>query len=186
MAELLFAEQKCEQAYIEQKSYTQAVSHQHKQELQRSEQTAFEKLSNTITAKENEVLKLENTLKSNQLDDERLRSKLMLIIVLFFAFIISIVTFLLRKNQRLRKKYNVLATTDELTEIFNRRKIMSILSAQSSAFKKHNTPLYVTVFDLDLFKQINDTYGYNIVDDILKTVAKSVPSSIGEDNSIGC
>ncbi|NVK23949.1 MAG: GGDEF domain-containing protein [Gammaproteobacteria bacterium] len=185
MAKLLFAEDKYQQAFEELQVYVEALKKQHKDDLETSEQQAFEKLSNTITAKENEVLKLENELQSKELNDEKLRSRFMLVMVILFAVITFFVTLLLRKNQKLRKDLKLLATTDELTQLYNRRKIMSELSKRFIDFKTTDSPLYVAIFDLDLFKNINDSHGHNMGDEVLKAVAECAKANIGEDNYIG-
>lgn len=61
-----------------------------------------------------------------------------------------------------------LANTDGLTGLFNERYFTSILHAKSSQ------PFPYTLFylDLDHFKEVNDTYGHNFGDELLKKVAK--------------
>ncbi len=71
-----------------------------------------------------------------------------------------------------------LATSDPLTGIGNRRLLEEVFQAhQAIAEKEHITP-FLLLFDIDDFKEINDTYGHNIGDGVLKELTMSVSNSI--------
>ncbi len=70
------------------------------------------------------------------------------------------------------------ATTDLLTDIPNRRYFDLKLQEAIMSAKLNNRSLSIFVIDLDDFKLINDTYGIEIADEILKTVAKRLRSVI--------
>jgi diguanylate cyclase (GGDEF)-like protein len=61
-----------------------------------------------------------------------------------------------------------LRNTDPLTYLTNRRAIITELQHQVIFAERYNTPLTVSMLDLDNFKQINDTYGHATGDDVLK------------------
>ncbi len=83
------------------------------------------------------------------------------------------------------KELEILATTDMLTEIYNRRKMYEILEHEYTRAKRYQTDLSVVMFDIDYFKKINDTYGHDIGDYVLKTVAKNVKKVIREIDYFG-
>lgn len=71
-----------------------------------------------------------------------------------------------------------LATTDPLTGIANRRLLEEVFQAhQLLAEKEHITP-FLLLFDIDDFKQINDMYGHNVGDNVLKVLTTLVSNSI--------
>ena len=51
--------------------------------------------------------------------------------------------------------------------------------------KRHETPLCVALFDIDNFKSINDTYGHNVGDEVLRHLAKIVKSVIRVNDTFG-
>mgnify|MGYP005989306889 CR=1 FL=1 len=185
LAELYFAQKQYTKAFEQQKVYIQALNELHDIELKLADKSAFEKLNNTITAKENEVLRLENTLNETELDKQKKQSKYLLVIVIFLLFITTVVSILLKKNRKLRKKLNILATTDDLTQLYNRRKIMSLLSSQFAKYKTNDKALYVAIFDLDNFKKINDVYGHVMGDQVLQLVAQCAKKELGTQQKIG-
>jgi len=185
LARLYFAMQDYDAAFQQQSLYSKALKEFHKSELEQVDKQAFERLSNTIMAKENQVLKLANQLKETELDREKRQSRLLLTIAIFSVVITVFVTLLLRKNNKLSTQLDKLATTDELTQLYNRRKIMSLLSERFSLFKRKNKSLYLALFDLDYFKKINDVYGHVLGDKVLKAIAEAASQVLGEEQDIG-
>ena len=75
--------------------------------------------------------------------------------------------------------------TDALTAIYNRRKIEVILKREFETAKRYAKPFSVTIIDLNDFKHINDTFGHNVGDDILKAFAQSIGLKIRETDIWG-
>ncbi len=76
------------------------------------------------------------------------------------------------KLQQSIKYMEQLAHVDELTGISNRRRFFKHASALLSQAKQRKHPLHLFVFDIDLFKQINDTYGHAIGDEVLRNFTR--------------
>ena len=70
------------------------------------------------------------------------------------------------------------AEMDSLTSVYNRRKIESIISNEYSRSKRNGNPFTIALFDLNKFKEINDTKGHNVGDDILRAFAKAINTRI--------
>ncbi len=70
------------------------------------------------------------------------------------------------------KKYEELASKDSLTGIYNRRKTETEFYKAISFKNDTHQPLAIIMIDLDHFKNINDTYGHSVGDDVLKQLAK--------------
>lgn len=65
-------------------------------------------------------------------------------------------------------KLDALATTDGLTGIANRRTFEGWLEAECSRSSRYHTPLALLLLDVDHFKSLNDNYGHQAGDDILR------------------
>ncbi|GEM_PF-1038148 len=76
--------------------------------------------------------------------------------------------------ERLLKEKDFLATTDPLTGIYNRLQFAKVCTEEAERKRRHYAPMALIIFDIDHFKRINDTYGHNVGDDVLKALAKRV------------
>ena len=72
----------------------------------------------------------------------------------------------------LYSKTRFLSITDELTKLYTRRHLNSVLSQEFERAKRYNTILTVCMIDIDDFKKINDTYGHLAGDLILKEISE--------------
>ena len=70
------------------------------------------------------------------------------------------------------------ASTDPLTGLYNRRQfeILAYQAIQSS--RRYNHPYTVGMLDIDFFKKINDTYGHDAGDTVLKNLAKTLKETL--------
>lgn len=74
------------------------------------------------------------------------------------------------------------AMMDPLTRLWNRRGAMLLLESAFEEADRHSTAATVALVDLDSFKQVNDTLGHHIGDEVLRKVAGRLVSSVrGED-----
>jgi len=71
-----------------------------------------------------------------------------------------------------------LATVDSLTSAHTRRFLDDIAKREICSSIRHGYSLTVTIFDIDDFKKINDTYGHVVGDKILKEIADKVNSNL--------
>ncbi len=72
------------------------------------------------------------------------------------------------------------ATTDFLTGITNRRKFIELLEAYIREAKRYTKPLALIFFDIDHFKAVNDTFGHETGDRVLRELAFLVNAAIRE------
>ena len=84
------------------------------------------------------------------------------------------------KNALLEK----LSITDELTGIYNRRYFYEYMNMQVALAKRHNYQIGCLMIDVDHFKKINDTFGHDIGDKVLKGLARLMKDKIREGEII--
>ena len=77
------------------------------------------------------------------------------------------------------------AFTDPLTGLLNRRETIHRFNSEKSASERHGTPLSIIIADIDHFKKINDSFGHNAGDKILKSVADTLSSLIRSEDICG-
>ncbi|MFT6420499.1 MAG: diguanylate cyclase (GGDEF)-like protein/PAS domain S-box-containing protein [Porticoccus sp.] len=76
------------------------------------------------------------------------------------------------------EQVRIMAITDGLTGINNRQEFDRLLEHEIERANRYQTPLALLMYDLDHFKQVNDRYGHNTGDTVLKTVASLVNNNI--------
>jgi diguanylate cyclase (GGDEF)-like protein len=79
--------------------------------------------------------------------------------------------FAVDKVEVLAQEVYKMALLDPLTGLFNRRYIEQRLEDEIARSQRHGRPLSVIMFDLDEFKQVNDTYGHGAGDALLRAFA---------------
>lgn len=84
----------------------------------------------------------------------------------------------LRRRERAEAELSVLASTDGLTGLANRRTFDKALEAEWHRAARHDTPLSLLLMDLDQFKRFNDHYGHQAGDQCLQTVARILSDTI--------
>jgi diguanylate cyclase (GGDEF)-like protein len=74
-----------------------------------------------------------------------------------------------------------MAYLDELTGIANRRRLLEELGHQAGLVSASH-PVSIVYFDLDHFKQVNDSFGHDLGDRVLRVVAEIASSTVREDD----
>jgi diguanylate cyclase (GGDEF)-like protein len=77
------------------------------------------------------------------------------------------------------------ATTDRLTGIANRPAILAALFGEVERAGRYDRPLAVAFVDIDLFKAVNDTYGHEAGDVVLRGVAATLRSHLRATDTLG-
>ncbi|MBI4927430.1 MAG: diguanylate cyclase, partial [Anaerolineae bacterium] len=84
------------------------------------------------------------------------------------------------QNALLHEQQHQLAITDPLTGLYNRRGFFELARHELEHSRRFNRPLSVMMLDIDHFKQVNDTYGHNIGDEVLRQLAERMKSVLRE------
>ena len=86
---------------------------------------------------------------------------------------------------RLHNETEQFAFTDELTGLYNRRHFIKMAEGEVDRAIRYKHSLAYIMFDLDRFKQVNDTYGHPAGDQVLKTVASLVRQELRDIDLLG-
>jgi diguanylate cyclase (GGDEF)-like protein len=108
------------------------------------------------------------------------------VIVLAGVSALSVRMGLMRRRLREQKQalaqsleqIRLLATRDELTGLVNRRHMMELMQAEQSRQQRHDSAMSLVLLDLDHFKRVNDDYGHQAGDTVLRAFADSVRSGL--------
>jgi diguanylate cyclase (GGDEF)-like protein/PAS domain S-box-containing protein len=85
------------------------------------------------------------------------------------------------KNRRLEE----MSMRDYLTDLYNRRALMEKLDFEIKRRNRTKNPLSIVMLDLDHFKQVNDTYGHQVGDQVLIQVADLLRKTVREIDIVG-
>ncbi|MEA4894506.1 MAG: GGDEF domain-containing protein [Oscillospiraceae bacterium] len=102
--------------------------------------------------------------------------------VLTSVLIFSIIEGVKRRNMEINKRITDLSLRDDLTGLLNRRSIEQVLGRVESDYKNESAEYAAVMMDVDKFKSINDLYGHNLGDSVLKKMAASILISIRSED----
>jgi diguanylate cyclase (GGDEF)-like protein len=89
------------------------------------------------------------------------------------------------ENARLFGEVQRLAITDGLTGTYNRRHFFELASRELSRARRYGHSLSAIMLDIDHFKQVNDTYGHAVGDQVLTALANRCKSNIRNVDILG-
>lgn len=87
--------------------------------------------------------------------------------------------------EKINKKLEEISVKDELTKIYNRRKIDEIVKHEYDIAHNNDQVFSVIMLDLDRFKLVNDTYGHNVGDKVLVEIAEILRNNIRNGDTVG-
>lgn len=103
---------------------------------------------------------------------------LCLFITLFVGTIIHIII------SRYQKELEKMALIDKLTNVYNRQAFDMMIKKALKENKMNPSKMSLIIFDIDEFKEINDTYGHAVGDRVIKKVSDIAVSSVTEADSV--
>lgn len=90
----------------------------------------------------------------------------------------------IRQREKLQAELEALATTDSLTGVANRREFNNVLRHEISRAERYLSPLSLVLMDIDHFKSINDRYGHQAGDAVLRAFAQLVGDNVREQDML--
>lgn len=134
-----------------------------------------------VTDRENQLLKREKIATDRALAQEQRASGLRAVALALAAVLVALLAMLVLRHYRTSQRMRGLAMTDELTQLANRRHVLSTLQAIVTAGR----PCSLLIADLDLFKPINDEHGHLVGDAILRAVAAALRGAMPPHAQLG-
>lgn len=82
------------------------------------------------------------------------------------------------------KKMERLASTDQLTKLYNRRKMREVMEQEKIRFSRSGDPFLLVLTDIDHFKKFNDSYGHDCGDYVLQQISKLMKKVLREQDTV--
>ena len=137
------------------------------------------------TETENRALEQVNAQRAESLASTRHIAALQRVIIALSAAIMLLLGWLVVRAWRMSQRMRVLAMTDELTRLPNRRRVLEIAHQAAGASHQESAPWSVLALDIDHFKSINDQYGHDAGDKVLARVANACKGAVREYDVVG-
>lgn len=100
------------------------------------------------------------------------------------APLIMAVMLVRRQFERQRRDLVEMATRDELTQLYNRRYLRDFLQPRQAQARRTGETSVVALGDIDNFKPINDDFGHDVGDEVLRQVARFLLDSVREEDLV--
>jgi diguanylate cyclase (GGDEF)-like protein len=134
---------------------------------------------------DNRMLLRENAFRDKALEASarirRLQTAVLVLGGLIILVLIDVVIRRIRYSERMR----IMALTDELTRIANRRRILALGEEELQRARHTAAPFSLIAFDIDYFKRINDTWGHGAGDRVLQGIAHACRSALRPGDHLG-
>lgn len=82
------------------------------------------------------------------------------------------------RRKKIEMQLREISEHDHLTKAYNRRHMYKLLGTEIERARRYSTPLSIIMFDIDYFKDINDTYGHIAGDTILIGIVESIQKEL--------
>ncbi|MUH72221.1 diguanylate cyclase [Psychrosphaera haliotis] len=172
-------------AYETQVEVTNRFNDRYKSDANNDIQELLIKFDLNKKANDNRILQQENELQELRLKQKQKESTIWRMAMAFAVLIMVLIGYLLQRILVNRNHFQEMALKDHLTGAPNRRAILEFAERQYQLSKRNRTPLTVAIIDLDFFKSINDNYGHDVGDEVLKAFSTAISSSIRSQDQFG-
>jgi diguanylate cyclase (GGDEF)-like protein len=145
--------------------YFDAVRKEKIAELNKTYATDHKRKQNKLLVNQNKIKRLKIKDAENKKFAQQRNIAILVATVIVFIL-------LLLKQIKIRNRLKYLAKTDSLTNLCNRRTLFEQGALLVNTAINEKQPLSVILLDIDFFKNINDTYGHDVGDDVIKRIAQ--------------
>lgn len=174
-----------EQAYLAQRSYSQLRQAIFKDEQQQNTEKLRIQFDVEVKENNNRILKKENELSSLKIAKQQEQQTFWVAVVLLAFVVIAVIIFALYKQVQHRNRFKEMALRDHLTSSPNRRAILQLAKERFNEAKYTDMALSIGIIDLDWFKKINDNFGHDVGDEVLKAFAQACSRTFRKQDRFG-
>ena len=89
------------------------------------------------------------------------------------------------ENSRLFERVRNLSIRDSLTDLYNHRHVMELVSVEFTRVGRYQEAFSLLMIDVDNFKKVNDEYGHPAGDSVLKELARIIKETVRTVDSVG-
>lgn len=177
--------QQFDKALIAQRAYSELMQDSFQQQNLDATLRIREELDIRRYADANAALEQTRQQQELELSESRALVRTQFLALVLAIALVALACTMFKRSEKTARYLKKLATTDELTNLHNRRAIMEKGQAEWQRAVRYNSPLSCLVFDLDHFKTINDTYGHGKGDDVLRAMAHQLIATLRQTDSVG-
>jgi diguanylate cyclase (GGDEF)-like protein len=134
---------------------------------------------------ENRVLQIESAARDEALKNANKMNRLQWQVIVLGAAMLALLAVLAARQLYKARRMRILAMTDELTKLPNRRHILTFLGDQAKLSYEDEQPISIIVFDIDHFKAVNDKYAHEGGDIALIAVANIANQALRRGDRVG-
>lgn len=174
-----------ENAFINYQAYSELLRQQLQQQNRETAQRLQVEFETQHFAEENGRLELMNQDQQMELQHRQVLLKMQYLFIALAAGIALLIGNMWWRSRQYAEELKVLATTDVLTGLLNRRAIIDVGNNEWHRAKRFDHNFSCLLIDIDHFKIINDTYGHAEGDKVLKEVSAAMKSTLRQTDSLG-
>jgi diguanylate cyclase (GGDEF)-like protein len=185
LALLAFAKGDYLTAYETQKAYSNQKNIYYKEQQKQDLQKYRVQFDSELKENENKVLSKQNELNNLKIAKQQQQKEYSYLIIALALTVILIVAFALYKQIQHRNRFKAMALRDHLTNSPNRRAILQYAKERFNEAEQTEMELCVGIIDLDFFKKVNDTFGHDVGDEVLKSFALACKTVVRKQDRYG-
>ena len=176
---------KLDKALIAQRAYSDLMQYELEQKGSDTTQRMQAQFETQRYADDNARLHAIRIQQELELEESNKLVRMQYLVLAMATGILCLVLFMLYRSRLLARRMHVLAITDELTHLLNRRAILGKGREEWDRAARFNHPFSCLMFDVDHFKSINDTLGHAAGDEVLKAIANVCRQILRKTDAVG-
>ncbi|MBO1256285.1 GGDEF domain-containing protein [Alteromonas sp. 5E99-2] len=138
-----------------------------------------------IKENQNRELTLQNQLNVKKIQRKETQNITWISVSLAFALCLIVIAFSLFKQVKMRKHFAKISLSDPLTNQPNRRAVIEFSQRAYDKALQTQQPLTIAIIDLDYFKRINDEFGHDVGDNVLKAFGRACKEVLRKQDYFG-